>query len=194
MSNVKSCSEMKTMPQKSLVAYLESLDDDTYNSYVCADAKVRYFIIKYGSGIVNSIKGTNLFFPAVVAQSILESGYGRKIPKDSNNFAGIKYSPNLEGVIGYVEADTTEKVRGVKVRVKAKFSKFKDVESGFKAHIQVLMGDRYAFARNNTKSPEEQIIEIAKAGYTSTPPKEYLNAMKGNIDRVRDMTKIARVS
>jgi len=194
MAKVKSKSEMAAMSTPDLIKYLENLDDITYNSYVDADTKVRYFLAKYGIGIAKAIKGTNLFFPAIVAQSILESGYGRKIPKDSNNFAGIKYSPNLAGVVGYVLSDTSEIVNGKRIFIKAKFSKFADAEAGFKGHIKVLLADRYKNARLNSKSPEEQIVAIAKAGYTTTPFKEYLDSMKGNINRVRDKTQLSIIN
>ena len=45
--------------------------------------RVKEFVKKYGDGIVKSIKGTGLFFPAVIGQSALESGYGEKIPLNS---------------------------------------------------------------------------------------------------------------
>lgn len=194
MVNVKDSAELLKMPQADLIKYCESLDDASYNGYLSADVKVRYFLAKYGRGVANAIKKTNLFFAAVVAQSITESGYGRKIPTDSNNFAGIKYSPNLAGVVGYVLADTTEVVNGRKIPVKAKFSKFADAESGFKAHVQVLLGDRYKNARLNAKTPEEQIKMIAAAGYTTTNPTGYLNSMKGNINRVRDTTQLSIIN
>ena len=195
MASVKLKSEMAALSTPDLIKYLENLDDKTYASYIDADTKVRYFLAKYGAGIVKAIKGTNLFFPAVVAQSIGESGYGRAIPKDSNNFGGIKYAPNLQGVVGYVLADTTENINGKKVLVKnTKFSKFADAEAGFKAHVQLLLADRYKNARLNAKTPEEQIVMIAKAGYTNTAPQEYLNLAKGNIKRVRDTTQISKVN
>jgi hypothetical protein len=191
----KSKSELSAMTNQQLVNYLESIDIKTFNQYIDADTKVRFFLFKFGTGIANSIKGTNLFFPAIVAQSIAESGYGRSIPTGSNNFGGIKYAPTLAGVVGYVLADTTEVIKGKKVKVKdVKFSKFADVESGFKAHIQVLLNSKYQDARLNAKSPEEQILMIAKAGYTTTPPLVYLGLMKGNIARVRDKTGISKIS
>jgi flagellum-specific peptidoglycan hydrolase FlgJ len=156
--------------------------------------RVKEFVKKYGDGIVKSIKGTGLFFPAVIGQSALESGYGEKIPLGSNNFGGIKYNPKLSGVIGFVESDTTEYKNGVKVKVKQKFSKFIDVESGFKAHIQVLLGSRYENARLNAKTPQEQILMIAKSGYTTTPPDKYLASMNGIIEATSDLTKIGRIN
>lgn len=109
------------------------------------------FIKTYGPGIVNAIKGTGLFFPAVIGQSALESGYGKSIPRGSNNFGGIKYNPNLPGVVGYVDSLTREGKKGQVVKVQ-RFAKFADVESGFKAHIRVLLSDRYKNAREKAKN------------------------------------------
>lgn len=152
------------------------------------------FIKQYGKGIALAIKGTGLYFPAVVGQKAYESGYGKRIPEGSNNFGGIKYNPNLEGVVGYVLADTTEYVKGKKVNVKQKFSKFKDVESGFKAYIQVLMGDRYKLAREKAKNPIEQIKMIAQAGYTTTPAQKYTDMLKPLIEAARDISQLGRIN
>jgi hypothetical protein len=155
--------------------------------------RIKEFTDKYGIGIIKAITNTGLYFPAMIGQSAWESGYGEKIPLDSNNFGGIKYNPKLEGVVGYVIADTSEYINGKKVRVKQKFSKFKDVESGFKAHVQVLMLERYKKARLEAKSPEQQILMIAQSGYTTTPPQKYLNDMKGLIEASRDYSKLGRI-
>lgn len=155
--------------------------------------RIKKFVDTFGAGIAKSINNTGLYFPAVVAQSAYESGYGERIPKDSFNFAGIKYNPNLQGVVGYVEADTTEYVGGKKVYVKQKFSKFRDAEAGFNAHVQVLLKDRYKDARLNATSPEEQLFMIAKAGYTTTPAKEYADSMKSLVEAARDYSKLGRI-
>jgi flagellum-specific peptidoglycan hydrolase FlgJ len=153
------------------------------------------FVKNYGKGIALAIKGTGLFFPTVVAQKALESGWGEsELTKQANNFGGIKYNPNLSGVTGFVLRDTAEYVRGKKVRMKQKFSTFKDVESGIRATIQVLMGERYNNARMNAKTPEEQVLMIAKAGYTTTPPQKYLSALQGIIEATQDLTGLGRIS
>lgn len=157
--------------------------------------RTQQFVKNYGKGIALAIKGTGLFFPTVVAQKALESGWGEStLTKEANNFGGIKYNPNLSGVTGFVLKDTTEYVGGRKVRVKAKFSRFKDVEAGIRATIQVLMGDRYKNARLNAKTPEEQVLMIARAGYTTTPPQKYLAALQGIIEATQDLTKLGRIS
>lgn len=153
------------------------------------------FVKAYGKGIVEAIRGTGLFFPAVIGIQVLESGWGKsELTRLGNNFGGIKYNPNLAGVIGSISMDTTEYVRGRKISVVKKFSKFKDVQSGFRATINVLLLDRYKNARLNAKSPEEQIIMIVKSGYSTTPPQKYLAKMQGIIDATRDLTGLGRIS
>jgi flagellum-specific peptidoglycan hydrolase FlgJ len=156
--------------------------------------RTKWFVDTYGDGIAKAIRGTNLYFPAIVAQKALESGWGdSSLAKIDNNFGGIKCAPKLSGVVGCVSKDTTEYVRGRKVFVKQSFSKFKDVESGIKATIEVLMKDRYADARNKATSAKDQILRIASAGYTTTPAQKYLNALSGIIEATQDYTGLGRI-
>ncbi len=157
--------------------------------------RTEQFVKNYGKGVALAIKGTGLFFPTVIAQKALESGWGEsQLTKEANNFGGIKYNPSLSGVTGFVLRDTTEYIRGKKVKMKQKFSTFKDVESGVRATIVVLMADRYKNARMNAKTPEEQVLMIAKAGYTTTPPQKYLAALQGIIEATQDLTGLGRIS
>lgn len=189
---VKSRKELDAMTNEQLVTYLNSLSKSNFNSFVDADTKARYFIFLYGDAIAKAIRGTGLFFSGIVAMKITESGYGRNIPKDSFNFGGVKYNPNIHE--DFVLADTSEIVRGKRVFVKAKFAKFKNAEDGIRRNIAVLLGDRYKRARLEAKSPEEQIRMIAQAGYTTTPASAYLNLMQGNINRVRRKTGFGRIN
>jgi hypothetical protein len=188
---VKTRSELDKLSNPELVTYLNSLSKQNFNSFVDADTKVRYFLYLYGEGIAKAIKGTNLYFPAIAALKITESGYGRNIPANSFNFGGVKYNPNIHS--DYVLADTSEIVNGKRVFVKAKFAKFPSTEEGIKQNIQVLLADRYKAARETAKSPEEQILAIAKAGYTTTPAQQYLNLMSGNIKRVAKKTGFGKI-
>jgi flagellum-specific peptidoglycan hydrolase FlgJ len=156
--------------------------------------RTKWFVDTYGDGIAKAIRGTNLFFPAVVAQKALESGWGQSsLARDEFNFGGIKCAPKLSGVVGCVSRDTSEYVRGRKVFVKQSFSKFRDVESGIRATVQVLMGSRYADARNKATSAKDQILRIARAGYTTTPAQKYLNSLSGIIEATQDYTGLGRI-
>jgi flagellar protein FlgJ len=157
--------------------------------------RTKKFVDTYGRGVALAIRGTGLFFPTVIAQKALESGWGEsELTREANNFGGIKYNPNLSGVIGSVTRDTVEYVKGKKVFIKQKFSRFKDVESGIRATITVLLLDRYKNARLQAKTPEEQVLMIAKAGYTTAPPQKYLAALEGIIEATQDYAKLGRIS
>lgn len=199
MSRLKTKADYEKMTNEELVDYLDKLNKSTFNDYVDADTKVRYFVDKYGVPFINAVKGTGLFLSGIIAQSIFESGYGRNLPTDkktgvlSNNFAGIKYNPAIHE--GFVVSDTTEVIRGKKVLVpNTKFAKFKDPTEGIKKHFAVLMLDRYKNARLNAKSPEEQIKMLVEAGYSTMKPSAYVNLMKGNIARVRKLLPFGRIA
>ena len=156
--------------------------------------KTKWFIDTYGEGIAKAIKGTNLFFSAVVAQKAVESGWGQSsLTKLHNNWGGIKCAPKLAGAIGCVKMDTTEYKKGVKYNTKQSFTKFTDTESGIKAVTQVLMADRYANARNNAKTAKEQVLMIAKAGYTTTPAQKYLDGLSSIIEAAQDYKGLGRI-
>jgi flagellum-specific peptidoglycan hydrolase FlgJ len=199
MASLKTKSDYEKMTNDELVAYLDKLDKATFNNYVDADTKVRYFVDKFGVAFINAVKGTGLFLSGIIAQSIFESGYGRNLPTDkktgaiSNNFAGIKYNPNIHQA--FVVTDTTEIIKGRKTPVyNVKFAKFTDPTEGIKKHFAVLMGDRYKNARLNAKSPEEQIKMLVQAGYSTMSPTSYVNLMKGNISRVRKLLPFGRIA
>jgi len=191
-------SDYDKMTNEQLVAYLDKVDKNTFNSFVDADTKVRYFVDKYGEAFINAIKGTGLFLSGIMAQSILESGYGRNLPTDkktgalSNNFAGIKYNPKVHDA--FVVIDTNEFINGKKVLVKdVKFAKFTNPTEGIKQHFQVLLADRYKKARTNAKSPEEQVKMIIEAGYATANPTTYVNLLKGNIARIRKLLPFGKI-
>ena len=158
----------------------------TYNA-------TKKFIKEYGQGIANAIKGSGIFFSVAIGQKAYESGYGKKIPAGSNNFGGIKYAPNLKGVVGYVLQDTTEYINGKKVTMKQKFSKFATVEDGIAGYVQVLKNARYAKALQ-AKTPYDQLLEIAKAGYSTNKPKAYADSIYPLVEAARDIAQLGKIS
>jgi flagellum-specific peptidoglycan hydrolase FlgJ len=176
----KTKSDYDKMSNDDLVAYLDKLDLKTFNSLVDGDTKVRYFIYKYGKEFAEALKGTNLFYAGVLAQSMFESGYGRSDKtQKANNFAGVKYNSKLHPDFYQTKS--------------AKWAKFPTAKEGINNHIDTLMLPRYQKARLTAKSPEEQIKMIVQAGYDSTPPNDYVNFIKGNIRRVQNKVPIGKI-
>jgi flagellum-specific peptidoglycan hydrolase FlgJ len=76
------------------------------------------FLFKYGKQFADAIKGTNLFYAGVVAQSIGETGYGRSnLAMNANNFAGVKYLASLHP--DFYQTQTKEVVKGKTVTITA---------------------------------------------------------------------------
>ena len=79
-----------------------------------------------------------------IAQAILESGWGKSVPPDSNNYFGIK-AAHFVPPDQYVEAVTHEYVGGQLVTETDRFARFDSVADGFKAHALLLsQASRYA--------------------------------------------------
>lgn len=90
--------------------------------------------------------------PAVVslAQFNLESGFGKHMPRGSNNPFGIKAREGQP----YVEAMTTEHVNGRDIRIVQKFRKFSSMDEAFDEHARLLATGRpYAHARQFENNP-----------------------------------------
>lgn len=188
----KTKSDYAKMSNDDLVAYLDGLSKDNFNSYVDADTKVNYFLCKYGKQFADALKGKNLFYAGVVAQSIGETGYGRSnLASEANNFAGIKYVEGLHP--DFYETQTEEVKNGKTVYVTAKFAKFPTPLDGIKNHVATLMKPAYEQARAKAKSPEEQIKMIVQEGYATMNPTTYVNQIKGNIRRIQNKIPIGKV-
>ena len=179
---VKTKAQLNALSNPELIKYLDSLSQATFNSYVDADTKVRYFIAKYGELFMKEIKGTGLFFSAVIPQTMFESGYGRStIFMNGNNFGGVRYVSSIHPNYYLSSAGS-------------KWAKWATPEEGVKGYIKVLLNKRYANALKNASSPEQQILMIHDAGYDpSTKSSVYLSRVKGNIQRVRKLVPIGRI-
>lgn len=179
------------MTNEQLVAIIDPMNSTQFSN-VDVDTKVRYFLFKFGDAFAEAIKGTNLFFAGVVAQSIGESGYGKSnLASKANNFAGVKYIASVHS--DFYETKTKEVVKGKTVTITAKFAKFPTALDGVKNHIQTLLKPRYDKARLNAKTPEEQIKMIVQAGYATMNPTTYVNQIKGNIRRIQNKVPIGKV-
>lgn len=184
-------SDYDKMTNDELVAIIDPMNSSQF-SFVDVDTKVRYFLYKFGTAFADAIKGTNLFFAGVVAQSIAESGYGKSnLASKANNFAGVKYIASLHPA--FFETKTKEVVKGKTITVTAKFAKFPTALDGVKNHIETLMKPRYEKARLNAKTPEEQIKMIVEAGYATLSPTKYVDIIRGNIKRIQNKIPIGKV-
>lgn len=99
----------------------------------------------------DSHRRTGIPASITLAQFALESGYGKHMPRGSNNPFGIKAKPGEP----FVLADTWEQDRsGRKFVIKAKFRKYNSVSEAFTDHARLLNQPVYAHARRAGSSDE----------------------------------------
>jgi flagellum-specific peptidoglycan hydrolase FlgJ len=104
-----------------------------------------------------------------IAQAILESGWGKSVPPDSNNYFGIK-AAHFVAPDQYVEAVTHEYVGGQLVTETDRFARFDSVADGFKAHALLLsQASRYAPAMAVRDDAAKFAAEIQSCGYSTNP-------------------------
>ena len=110
----------------------------------------------------------------LVAQSALETGWGKHFIRDqnqvnANNLFGIKAHGNQPKV----EALTTEYVDNQPVREVAGFKSYASMLESFLDYVSLLQTKRYEKALANAEDPKAFLTELQNAGYATDP--EYAN-------------------
>ena len=109
----------------------------------------------------------------LIAQSALETGWGKHISKDKNgdssfNLFNIKASNGWSGKT--IEKTTVEFHNGMPVKEVAKFRAYDSYEESFQDYVDFLKSnDRYSGALRKTIDPEEYIRSLHQAGYATDP-------------------------
>lgn len=105
----------------------------------------------------------------LVAQSALETGWGKHIVQNANNLFGIK----AHGSDNKVIAQTTEYVNKQPVREMAEFKTYASMLESFLDYVSLLQTKRYEKALANTHDPKAFLNELQNAGYATDP--DYAN-------------------
>lgn len=117
-------------------------------------------------------KITGLPASIVASQAILETGWGKYVPKDIDTG---KYSYNLFGIKGlgtngFVRCWTTEYENGQIVKITDRFRAYRNYEESFIDYGKLILGNpRYQKAVAVKNDPRKYIEEIWKAGYCTDP-------------------------
>lgn len=109
----------------------------------------------------------------LVAQSALETGWGKHLPVDAKgqtnyNFFGIKADASWQGAKQSV--NTLEFEGGAMVQRKASFRAYDSVGASFNDFVQFLQENpRYKQALADKNDPEQFARDLQKAGYATDP-------------------------
>lgn len=163
--------------QNDLMKFLENLEADEVNKSVDANKsnkedKKPNNSIEYRRGFIpqhiielaqEGAKNYKIPASVTIAQWILESAYGTRMPKDSNNPFGIKeVNKNAKAS----SATTHEEIKGKKqsrYKTVARFKIFKSIDDAFEYHGKWLSHSRYyKSAMKHTDDPEKFLEEMSK--------------------------------
>lgn len=133
---------------------------------------------------VNAAKELGLDPEVLVAQSALETGWGKKVIKadqgSSFNLFGIKADDRWNGKAATVS--TVEFRDGLAVLERASFRAYDSLASAFNDYVDFLKSNpRYQQALDKVSDSKEFLVELQSAGYATDP--RYAEKILGIIDR-----------
>jgi len=101
----------------------------------------------------------------IIAQSILESGWGSSTLAEYYNFFGMKANERWKG--DYVEMTTQEEKDGQRYTIKAKFRKYKSFAEGMQGYFDFIAIPRYDALRV-ADDYEEYCDRLKICGYATS--------------------------
>jgi len=134
---------------------------------------IEEFTQTLGVAASNAAKELGVDTKVLLAQSALETGWGKHIMKDktgrsSYNMFGIKASHGWEGKT--VNVQTVEYEAGVAQKRQATFRAYDSYEESFNDYVQFLkQNPRYAETLSKVDSNEAFVKGLQKAGYATDP-------------------------
>jgi lysozyme len=134
-------------------------------------SKQTEFIDLYKQDAVDACYGTGLFPSVMMAQAILESGWGKsQLSSQYNNFFGIKCQCKacqcyLTG--SYVNMPTTEEVNGETQHINADFRTYSTPFDGFVDRINFLKSNPRYKNVFTAVNPYDQAQSLLDAGYAT---------------------------
>jgi len=139
------------------------------------NAKQKLWCIKILRQAYKSKAITGIPATPTAAQAILESGYGKAEPYDSEtgkrsyNLFGVKAYPNknIIGNNGFVKCWTHEQIGDTLKPKYLCFKAYKSHKDSFTDHADVLKLDRYKIAFYYCNNPERFIEEVWRGGYAT---------------------------
>lgn len=159
---------------------------DSYETPVKADS-IKKFLDAYGQIAFDVGKKYGLPYEAILAQAILESGWGGSgLTQKANNFFGVKASGAWKGEV--INMRTGEVYNGQSTTITAGFRKYPSPQVGWDDYGKFITENpRYKKALNYPNDPIAYIKEVAAAGYATSPT--YAKSVIGLINSITKYIK-----
>ncbi len=152
----------------SLVSY-KGIESPALANYTGGKLSPSNYIALFGPAAQDSMKVTGVPASVTLAQSILETGWGKSSIGDAKNLFGIKGT----GPAGTTLVNTKECYDGKTfVTIKDGFRKYNTWEQSINDHASLLQSSRYVGALNTynqNHNADQYAYGIQKAGYATAP-------------------------
>jgi hypothetical protein len=153
------------------------------------------FTKKYGKYMLDALNGSAIYFPVMLAQASIESGYGTsKAAKEKNNFFGVMYGGN------------TKKFSSPKDAFEKQVEMFYKPNLPYAGNGVITANDPYQQARriadsgyyslaNDMTLPSYMNAKISKSGFTKKDSADwYYSKLKGFIDDALFVLPLGKIS
>lgn len=120
----------------------------------------------------------------IIAQAVLESGYGTSTKAQHHNYFGLKYRPNRcpsSGDKWFIDGSAEQKSNGTYVNITDKWFEFPSLELGVKGYFEFTNTSNYKNLKGVT-DPKTYLQNIKKDGYASSLKyvENLMNVIKAN--------------
>ena len=140
------------------------------------------FVRKYVKMAVETNKKYGTPYETVLAQGVIESGYGKSgLTVKANNFHGIKAGGNWSGEV--IDMETEEEYASGRTTIVDGFRKYPTVEAGWLGYGEFITSNsRYSEALKYPGDPRKYLQEIKNAGYATDS--QYVSTVTEYIDKI----------
>lgn len=170
---------MRQLTQKSAAASTPSTAVAPAQTHATT-ADPAQFVTQVLPAVTQAAKKLGVSPQAMLAQAVLESGWGQRMPKTADgrssfNLFGIKAGANWTGARAV--ADTVEFNGTVAKRQTAVFRAYDSLQDGINDYSKLLAASpRYAGALASGTDPQAFVQAMGSSGYATDP--EYVNKLK----------------
>jgi cell wall-associated NlpC family hydrolase len=114
-------------------------------------------------------KVTGVPASVTTAQAILESGYGKSVPKENDKYSYNLFGIKGDGTNGRVKCTTSEYNENGKYTIKDGFASYNNFLESIKHHSDFIKNNNRYATLFNTKDPETWAYGLQKCGYATDP-------------------------
>ncbi len=169
-SQTKPDMAVTTMPVPSVEQTISIPSDSTQDPIIINN--IKEFVTKLKPYAVEAAKIIGIDPKLLLAQSALETGWGKHIAKttqgeSSHNLFGIKAQKDWQG--NDVYAQTFEYENNVVSKQNARFKAYASFQDSFADYMNLLKSTRYEKALANVQQPKMYLTELQGAGYATDP-------------------------